>query len=337
MFRLEYRIPVAVDLGRKMVGKYFHRETPGREWARWLVFLAVLFGTPGGPALAQNSLRIAAIVNDEAISVYDLNSRVHLALLSSRLPNDAATRRRMQAQILRNLIDEKLKLQEAKKLKITVEKKEIDQAIAELEGRNKMQPGAMRKYLRRRGLDRSTLTSQIEANIAWMKMVSRNVRAQGKIGDDLIDEALARMEANKGKPEYLISEIFLPFGLAAAAGKIEEFTTKLVVQIGNGADFGAVARTFSASPSAAIGGQLGWMRSDQIDNELAKVLFGMGIGKLSPPIRTVGGFYILRLRGKRFATSLANTEIVLNLHQIFLPLTKGAGPETVRASRRCVR
>ena len=206
MFRLEYRIPVAVDLGRKMVGKYFHRETPGREWARWLVFLAVLFGTPGGPALAQNSLRIAAIVNDEAISVYDLNSRVHLALLSSRLPNDAATRRRMQAQILRNLIDEKLKLQEAKKLKITVEKKEIDQAIAELEGRNKMQPGAMRKYLRRRGLDRSTLTSQIEANIAWMKMVSRNVRAQGKIGDDLIVKHLNEDEGRNSGDQQLCNQ-----------------------------------------------------------------------------------------------------------------------------------
>ena len=90
---------------------------------RSLLLAALLLG---GGAGAQNSLRIAAVVNDDIISVYDLNARLSLALASSKVRNKAEARRRLAPQVLRTLIDDKLKLQEARRLSIRASKKDID-------------------------------------------------------------------------------------------------------------------------------------------------------------------------------------------------------------------
>ena len=319
-----------------MMGKMIHLGKCHRKHLWGLIVLAVL-GLYPERILAQASLRIAAIVNDEAISVYDLNNRARLVIFSARLPGDPATLRRVRAQVMRNLIDERLRLQEAKKQKITVEKREIDLAVRDLETRNKISKGQLRQFLNGRGIDKSTLISQIEANIAWIKVVRRSVRSGTAIGEDAIDEALAQMKANKGKPEYLIGEIFLPFTQKTTVENMAEFANKLVGQIRNGADFSTVAKTFSASASATLGGRLGWMRSDQIAISLARALERMQVKELSQPIKALDGYYILQVHGKRLASSGANTEIVMNLHQIFLPLPKNAAPDRVKAGMGALR
>src|SRR5690349_22997362 len=108
---------------------------------RYRLIAALALVLLAGPAWAQETLRIAAVVNDEVISVYDLVNRMRLALISSGLPDTAETRRRVQMQVLRGLIDERIQSQEAAKQNVTASESDMQDAIAKIEQNNRMPPG----------------------------------------------------------------------------------------------------------------------------------------------------------------------------------------------------
>ena len=98
-----------------------------------MVFLA-------GPVRGEAVLRIAAIVNEDVISVYDLMHRMRLVLVTSRLSDTPEIRKRLTGQVLRNLIDERLQLQEAKRLKITVSDEQVNDLLIKLNKQNGLPP-----------------------------------------------------------------------------------------------------------------------------------------------------------------------------------------------------
>src|SRR5215472_16888246 len=122
-------------------------------------------------AQAQEENRIAAVVNNDIISMDDLSSRVALLLASSNIPDTPANRQRLQPRVLHQMIDEKIEVQEARRLNVTVTKEEIDDAIAGIEQRNNMSKGGLEGYLKRVGIPRTTLAEELSAEIAWSKVV----------------------------------------------------------------------------------------------------------------------------------------------------------------------
>jgi peptidyl-prolyl cis-trans isomerase SurA len=289
-----------------------------------------LFGPLAGwhHARAQESQRIVAIVNDEIISGFDLSSRIDLIILSSQLPNTAQVRKRIQAQVLRGLIDDKLRLQEARRLKLTVGEKEFLGAVRIIEKNNRMKPGGMNNFLKNNNIDRITFNTQIEATISWQKIVRRQVRGSVNISAEAIDNAISRMTANKGKPEFLVSEIYIPFEAGKPVDQTRQLGERLYKQIGQGANFEALARAFSQSATAAGGGSLGWIRDDQLDPELSEVVVKMPRGAVSKPIKGPDGYYILVMRDRRVSAGLPQADIRVDLQQVFLELPKRASSET---------
>ena len=146
---------------------------------------------PGGTA---PDMRIAAVVNDEVISVYDLVSRLRMTLLSSNMPDSPDARKKIEAQILRSLVDEKLQLQEAKKQNVVATDDEINNALAQIEKQNNMQPGQLNQFLKARGIDRAALISQVTASVVWAKLVRRKAAETVEISDDEVDEAIKRLK-----------------------------------------------------------------------------------------------------------------------------------------------
>ena len=280
------------------------------------------------PARAQNVLRIAAVVNDEVISAYDLEARLSLVLATSQLKNRPEIRKRLTPQVLRGLIDDKLKLQEAKKLGIEVSKRDIDKALASIEKQNKMPKGGLQDFLSQAGVDRSAMVEQIEAEIAWAKVVRRRGGATIKIGEDEIDEVMAEIEANRGKPEHLVSEIVLTIDRDTEEN-IRTLAQRLIQQLKSGARFEALARNFSQSATAAVGGDLGWLRPGQLSEFLDAALTTLRPGQVSPPVRTIGGYHILYLRDRRTAATKTEANVSVALRQLFVPL-----PSTADASER---
>lgn len=295
------------------------------------VLALVLFSAPWG-GRAQDALRIAAVVNDEIISVYDLNMRLNLVVALSGLPDTNETRQRLGPQILRSLIDDELKRQEATRLGIPVSEGEVESALRRLEKGNGLDKGGLDKILASRNIRKSSLTTQIESEIAWGKLVQGRFGVLSQISDEEIDEVLSEIESNKGKPEYLVSEIFLPVDKPESEREILSLANRLIQQTQAGANFQALAQNFSQSPTAESGGDLGWNRLGQLGNDLDQALAKLQPGRLSPPVRTVDGYYILYLRKQRTARGLANPETalpVVNLQQLFLPLPPGTGPAAV--------
>ena len=148
---------------------------------------------------AQETLRIAAVVNDEMISVYDLDMRLNLVIFFSGLPDNGETRKRFAHQVLRTLIDDELKLQEASRLKVPVKDSEIQRALNRLEKRNGLEKGRLAKTLSRRGIEMSTLANQMEADIGWNKLVNGRYGRSVLIGDEEIDEVLSEIEKKPGQ------------------------------------------------------------------------------------------------------------------------------------------
>ena len=168
-----------------------------------------LFAHNQGKSQDSLNLRqsIIAIVNSEIISRFDLNSRINFILFLSKLPNNEKVIKRIRSQVINGLINDKLKLQAAKELKVKVSERELTTAINEVEQNNKIPKGQMIQFLQKNGINYQTFKLQMEAQIAWRKVVLKKVKSTIKISQSSIDETINEITANKGKPEFLISSI----------------------------------------------------------------------------------------------------------------------------------
>ncbi|MDA1088888.1 MAG: peptidylprolyl isomerase [Proteobacteria bacterium] len=292
--------------------------------------LVILMLTP--VSRAQDTLSIAAVVNDKVITVYDLGMRLSLVTIFTGLPNTPETRTRLAPQVLQSLIDDELKRQEAKRLKIKVDERDVQASVEKLEKGNKLGKGGLKTFLANRQIEENTLTNQIRASQLWNQLVNLRFRSTVIIADEEINGVLAEMKKNEGKPEYNIAEIFLPVNNQDKEKEILAQAERLIQQVRAGAIFGALAQNFSKSPTAENAGNLGWNKLGQLGAEYDNAMVNLKPGQVSPPIRTIDGYAILFLIGQRTANALGDTKVdsaVVNLQQLFLPIPKGADPAIV--------
>ena len=124
----------------------------------------------------QNTMRIAAIVNEDLISVFDLQSRVRWVVLTTGIKPDNQNQRRIIQQVLRSMVDDRLRLQEAERLGIRVTDREIDQEISGLANRNNMTAEVFTNRLTEQNVDMGTVRNLIRASLAWAKVSRRQLR-----------------------------------------------------------------------------------------------------------------------------------------------------------------
>lgn len=294
-------------------------------------------GTLHRPVAAQDSLAIAAVVNDDVISVLDLTARTRMVIVSARLTDDAETRNRLIPQVLRTLIDERLKLQEAELNGITVPDSAVQQRLETLASQNNMSLAAFKDVLKRNGILIDTLTDQIRAEIAWATLVQRKFQPSIVVSDEEVDEALAQIEANLGQPEYRVGEIYLAADATTPEEDVRRTAQRLMDQLRRGGDFESMARQFSQSASAARGGDLGWIRPGQLDPALDDAIAGLQPGAIAGPIKSTGGYHILKLLDRRQTGSASMLDGVVSMKQVFIPVMQSAPPEEVAAAEAVVQ
>jgi peptidyl-prolyl cis-trans isomerase SurA len=278
-------------------------------------------------------MRIAAVVNDDVISLFDLVSRMKMVELSSNLPDTAETRQRIAGQVLRALVDEKLQLQEAKRQNVVATDDELNTALAQIEKQNGMQPGQLNLFLKSRGIDRGSLISQLTASVVWAKLVRRLAAQNTEITDEEVDDAIKRLKEHAGDPQSRIAEIFLPVDNPAQDQEVRNLAEKLIDQMKKGARFSAVAQQFSQSATAAVGGDMGWLRPDQLPHELASAAASLKAGELSAPIHTNGGYYLLLVLDRRNgSTGTGQQETLYDVVQVVFPLPAQANDAAKRAA-----
>ena len=270
---------------------------------------------------AQQEMRIAAVVNDDVISLYDIQSRVSLFLATSGLEDSQDLRRRLLPQVLQALIDERLKVQEARRLEIETSDEDVQGAVSMVEQQNGMQPGTFLNQLASQGVDPGTFYSQLEADVAWLKVVRESMSRDVNIADGEIQIVLDRLKANQGKPEHLVAEIFLPVNVSSREQDVRDLTQQLVERAREGTPFSALAQQFSQSPTAAVGGELGWVHQGELEDELDSVIANLEPGDISDPIRTITGYHIIALQDRRATAQASPLMSIVTLSQIYLQTT----------------
>lgn len=285
--------------------------------------VAAFAATP--PASASQAMRIVAVVNGDVISNVDVENRTRLFALSTGLPLTQDVLDRLKQQITRQLIDEKLRMQEVQRRRIVIPDKAIADAIHEIEIRNGLPAGALQQKLSSSGVAFRTLIDQLRTQLGWTQVLKEQLGDQTKITGAEVAEQQRLLAAQVGKPEYRVGEIFIPVEDPATLADAQRFAETVISELRAGAPFPVVAAQFSQNQTALQGGALGWVQPNQLDPEVARLVAEMPIGAISNPVRVPGGFSIVTLQGKREIGREMGT--VLSLRQVFLPFTSPLNPQ----------
>ena len=270
-----------------------------------------------------NVRRATAVVNGDIITGTDVDQRLALIVAASENKLSAEEVQRVRMQVLRNLIDETLQIQAAKTADITIDDSEVEQTYARVAQQNFGQNiKAMDAYLAKIGSSPSSLKRQIRGEMSWQRLLRRNVSPFVNVSEEEVREVIARMKADKGTEEYRIGEIYMSAAPEAKPAVFEN-AKKIVEQLKQGASFVALARTYSEASTAAVGGDLGWVRISQLPPELATAARDLSPGQLVGPIELRGGYSILYLIDKRQVLTADPRDAVLSLKQISIGFPPG--------------
>ena len=266
-------------------------------------FLLTLVLLSSGIAQAAGNEGIAVVVNSDAITNSDVNERMKMIAASTGMPNTQDMMDKLRPQIIDMLIDESLKMQEARALKIKVNKAEIDAGFAEIAKNNNIPPDEFRKMVEKSGIRMSTMNDQIAAQIAWGKVVGAKIRPKVEVTDSDIDSELDKLKSKMGQTQYRVSQIYLPVNDAKTEKDVRDFSTKLVSQLRQQPEaFGKAAQQFSQAPGAQKGGDMGWIEKGQLPTEIDAVLDSLNPNEISDPVKSQNAYYILIVKEKREMT-----------------------------------
>lgn len=279
-----------------------------------------------------NVRRATAVVNGDIITGTDVDQRLALILAANDNKVSPEEKQRLRLQVLRNLIDETLQIQEAAASTIKIEDAEVDQTYAQVAQQNFNQNmSAMDAYLARIGSSSASLKRQIRGELSWQRLLRRNVQPFVNVSDDEVNELLQRLKAAKGTEEYRIGEIYLA-ATPDARQQVAENANKIVEQLRQGGSFVAYARQYSQASTAAVGGDLGWIRLAQLPPELASAARELQPGQLVGPVEVPGGFSVIYLIDKRQVLTSDPRDALLALKQISINFP--AGTTEAEATKR---
>jgi peptidyl-prolyl cis-trans isomerase SurA len=278
---------------------------------------------------------VAAIVNDDVISTYDLAQRMRLLIATSGVQPTQDTLPQFQQEALVSLVDERLQLQELKrvekdqKMPIIATDDDVREELAGMAEQNNMKADAFLAALKTQGIQPATLMEQIRAQMSWQRWIRGRYGSRLRIGEDQIKATQARLIAAASKPQYQVSEVFLDASRTGGMESAMKGAAELVAQIQQGAPFAAVARQFSASSTAAAGGDAGWISPGELPPEVDAALDQLRPGQLSQPIPVRDGVYIIYLKDKRSGAG----QTLVSLKQAAVALPANAPQADVDAAR----
>jgi peptidyl-prolyl cis-trans isomerase SurA len=291
---------------------------------KWLLGLGFILAL--ATACQAQETRIAAVVNNDIVTADDVEARLMLLMRSSGIPDTPQNRQQLQRRVLQQLIDEKLEIQEGKRFKVTADKEEVAKALNSIETRNNMPKGGLDQYLKAAGIPRSTLADQVTASIIWNKVVEGRYASDVSVSDTEVADEIARLKADIGKPQSHVAEIFLAIDNPTQEPDVKQLADRLITQIRQGAAFPAVAQQFSQTPSAATGGDIGWVTPSQFGPPLDDAIAKMNPGEISYPIRTTAGYYILYLIERRTPGQTSVDDTQFSLVEVVFPVAANAPP-----------
>lgn len=284
-----------------------------------------------GPA-DPNLRKATAVVNGFVITGTDVDQRVALILDANESKDvSAEERQRLKLQVLRNLIDETLQIQEATALEIPVTSAEVDTTYTRVATQNFGQDvKELDAYLLKIGSSANSLKRQIQGELSWQRILQRNVQPFISVSEEEVNEMIKRLNESKGTEEFRVGEIYLAANPENEQAVLQNGRT-IMEQLQKGGSFVAYARQYSQASSAAVGGDLGWIRLPLLPSELATVVQQLQAGQLVGPVKVPGGFSIVYLIDKRQVLTADPRDATLSLKQISITFAPGMNETQAQA------
>lgn len=257
---------------------------------------------------------IVALVNDNVISLYDLNQRALLLALSTRQSQISPEQMQiLQRQAMNSLIDDRLKVQESREYDVIMTEDDLEGSFDNYASQFGISPEALEEQLQLAGIQKQSLLNQINGSLSWQGIVQGLLQPQVNITDDEVYNAIENLENNKGKFQYQVSEIFIL--VTDNARKQESLATANTIyeQLQNGAPFAALAQQFSQSSTAAVGGDMGYVMEENLPVEVREKIVTMEKGEISPPIETEDGIYVLQITDITQILTITEDDTIVNV------------------------
>ena len=278
-----------------------------------------------------NVRKATAVVNGFVITGTDIDQRMALVLDANReakiTPEEI---QRLREQVFRNLIDETLEIQAAKQDDVAAKPDEITDQYNRVANQNSRTPEELNAYLTKVGSSAASLKRQIEGELSWRKVLQRNVTPFINVSADEVNEMMNRMKASKGTDEYRVGEIYLS-ATPETQQAVMQNAQRIMDQLKQGGNFAAYARQFSEASTAAVGGDLGWIRLPQLPPELATAVQQLQPGQLVGPVQVAGGYSLIYLIDRRQVLTADPRDAVLALKQISLTIPAGTPDDQAKA------
>jgi peptidyl-prolyl cis-trans isomerase SurA len=293
-----------------------------------------------GPAPAERpagalSESVVVTVNDDLVSSYDIVQRMRLLIVTAGIQPTEQNLPDIQREAIRSLVDERLEMQELReegktqKFDLIASDQEVDDEIASIARSNNTSASQLLAQLAAQGVGAQTFRDQLRAEISWRGWIRGRYGQRLVIGEDQIKAFQKRLDAEAGKPQYEIGEVFIDASRAGGEAAAEQGAEQLISQLRKGAPFAAVARQFSNSPSAANGGDVGWISTGEMAPEVDRVLESLRPGQLSDPIPVKDGVYIIYLKDKR----AGDASTIVRLKQVAVAIAKTASADDIAAAQ----
>lgn len=276
-----------------------------------LVLCAVLKAT----AHAQDPFAVLAYVNQSPITAYDVQARAELLTVTGQVGVSKGSDASFRAEILADLIDETIQVDQAAQQGILPGQDAVETSFAQLAARNNLSPEEFEEVLRTRDIDPRLFKTQLLPQIAWNNVLRANANGRLGVSDEDLDARWSEIQAQAGRQEWLLTEIYLD-GVTRATAEAAADSLRAAP------DFIALVRDISDSPSAADGGDLGWMQEGTLGAAREAAIREINVGEISAPVASAGGYFIYGIRATRpVGASSVSTEV--DLKRLTVPLTEG--------------
>ncbi|MCF8144622.1 MAG: SurA N-terminal domain-containing protein [Deltaproteobacteria bacterium] len=294
-----------------------------RTVSQWMVvFAATLVFVSPVPAETQN--RVVAIVNNEVITLYELNGKIRE--LTGFSPRELKERSEdmyieTRRKVLNDLIDQKIALEKIRELEITVSPEEVDQAIERVKADNQLDQEGLLAQLKERGTSYEAYRKSIKTELERMRLISYEVQSKIMLKEEDIEKYYKEhIDEFTSGGKIRLALIFLRQADPTDKEEVRNLYQRaqdIYKMIENGEDFGNLARKFSSGPGAKDGGDLGTFKLSELNPEMAEQIKGLSAGDVAKPIIRPEGIQIIKVVEKD-AEGVKSLEQVRNAIQSIL-------------------
>lgn len=276
-------------------------------------------------APVQEADRIVAVVGNDAITLYELKSRLQSALAQlQRQGTPLPPQNVLEQQMLERMIMDRVQIQSAKEMGLRVDDAQLEQTIGRIAASNKLTLAQFKEALQKDGIPYARFREEIRDEILITRLREREVDSRLVISDAEIDNFLTQTGGNTAE-EYEVAHILLRAPESASPEQLQRLKTKaeeVLKRARNGENFAELAAAYSDAPDALQGGNLGLRPLDRMPEVFTSTVKGMNKGQVSDLIRSTNGFHIVKLLDRRGGGKIAGDVRQTKARHILIKVTE---------------